>query len=68
MSDEYISLDVLAGRLKLPRRFLREQARRGLIPFLRVGGRLRFEEIAVREALRRQTETAASVEIGGRRP
>jgi len=49
----YISLDALASALGLPRRFLREQAERGGIPCLRIGGRLRFEETEVREALRK---------------
>ena len=51
----YMSLDALAARLGLPRNFLREQVRRGTIPHLRVGGRLRFEESAVRDALRQQS-------------
>jgi excisionase family DNA binding protein len=51
----YMSLDALAARLGLPRGFLRDQARRGTIPHLLAGGRLRFEESAVREALRQQS-------------
>jgi len=51
MDTEYISLDVLATRLKLPRRFLRERIRDGLIPHLNVNGRLRFDEGAARDAL-----------------
>ena len=54
MDTRFIPLCALASRLGLPRRFLREQARRGVIPFLRVGGRMRFEEAAGCEALRRQ--------------
>lgn len=53
----YISLDVLATRLGLPRTFLREHARRGTIPALNVHGRLRFEETAVRDALRQHSLT-----------
>lgn len=49
----YHSLDSLAVTLALPRRFLREQVDAGTIPCLRIGGRLRFDEGAVREALRK---------------
>jgi excisionase family DNA binding protein len=52
----YLSLDALASALGLPRRYLREQAERGTIPSLKVGGRLRFEETAVREALRKAAQ------------
>lgn len=55
MDRRFITLSRLAARLGLPRRFLREQARRGLIPYLLVGGRMRFEEPAVCDALRRQS-------------
>jgi excisionase family DNA binding protein len=48
----YHSLDSLAVTLGLPRRFLREQVQEGQIPYLKIGGRLRFDEGAVREALR----------------
>jgi excisionase family DNA binding protein len=64
MDARYISLEALAGRLGLPRRFLREQARRGVIPCLRIGGRMRFEESAVRDALRRRAEQGPEAEGG----
>jgi excisionase family DNA binding protein len=48
----FISLDTLARVLALPRGFLQELARDGAIPSLEVGGRMRFEPDAVREALR----------------
>ena len=51
---EYVSLDELATRLRLPRSYLREQAKRGAIPHLCIGGRLRFEQTAVCDALRQQ--------------
>lgn len=54
MENQYISLEVLAARLGLPRPFLRKQATSGGIPCLSVNGRLRFEESAVRDALRQQ--------------
>jgi hypothetical protein len=50
--DEYISLDALAGRLGLPRSYLREQAVCGAIPCLRLARRIFFDEASVREALR----------------
>ena len=65
MDAQYISLDALATRLGLPRAYLRDQARRGRIPHLQVGGRLRFEESVVREALRRQAGGASAAEPGG---
>ena len=64
MDTQYISLDALACRLGLPRRFLREQARRGVIPCLRIGGRMRFEESTVREALHRKAEQGPDAEGG----
>ncbi len=61
MEIEYISLDVLAARLRLPRPYLRDLARDGLIPCLKPNRRLlRFDEEAVRAALRRLAETAAT--------
>lgn len=48
----YVSLDTLARVLALQRAFLRELARDGAIPCLEVGGRMRFDPDAVREALR----------------
>jgi excisionase family DNA binding protein len=64
MDTRYIPLHALASRLGLPRRFLREQARRAVIPYLRVGGRMRFEEAAVREALRRHTAQPSAAQEG----
>lgn len=49
---EYLPLDALAARLNLPRTYVRRLAREGRIPSLNVNGRLRFDESAVREALR----------------
>jgi excisionase family DNA binding protein len=64
MDTRYISLHALAARLGLPQRFLREQARRGVIPHLCVGGRMRFEEGAVCEALRRQAARPSKADAG----
>ena len=45
----FITLDELATRLNLPRCYLRDLVERGEIPYLNVGGRLRFDEsLAVR--------------------
>jgi len=61
MDHEYLSLDALAGRLGLPRSFLRKQVALGTIPCIRLPGkgRLRFDEEAVRDALRRFTAVEA---------
>jgi excisionase family DNA binding protein len=56
----YMSLEALAGRLGLPQRFLREAARAGQIPSLCIGGRLRFCEADVRDALRREAARQAA--------
>jgi excisionase family DNA binding protein len=64
-THEYVSLDELATRLRLPRSYLREHPKRGAIPHLRIGGRLRFEETAVRGALRQQAARPPSgAEVG----
>lgn len=51
LAPEYISLDCLAVRLRLPRKYLRKLAVAGDIPSLRVGRWLRFDEASVRAAL-----------------
>jgi len=56
MSTSYHNLDSLAVRLGLPRTYLRGLARRREIPYLKVGRRLRFDEEAVRSALRKLSE------------
>jgi excisionase family DNA binding protein len=55
-TSDFLPLDALAARLGLPRTFLREQVKRRTIPVLRIGTRLRFDETAVRDALRRLAE------------
>jgi len=52
-SHEYISLDVLAIRLGLPRPYLKRLMEQGRIPHLVVGPWRRFDEAQVREALLR---------------
>jgi excisionase family DNA binding protein len=52
-TSEYLPLDALAATVGLPRAYLRRLAREGRLPCLNVGGRLRFDEGQVREALRR---------------
>jgi excisionase family DNA binding protein len=53
MNGTYHTLDSLAARLGLPKVFLRDLARRGKIPSLRVGRWQRFDEADVRAALRK---------------
>jgi len=65
-THEFLSLDELATRLRLPRSYIREQAKRGGIPHLCVGGRLRFEEAAVRDALRQQAARSQREAAEGR--
>ena len=67
MSDtapKILDLDELARTLRLSRRWLREQARRGSIPSLRAGRQLVFNPDAVREAIARQA--LGDTEEGGR--
>jgi hypothetical protein len=45
------SLSALATALGLPQQYLRDLAQRNLIPFLVVGGRMRFNPKAVGDAL-----------------
>ena len=47
----FLSLEKLATRLGLPRKFLKSLAIEGEIPHLTVGGRLRFREDQVQAAL-----------------
>ena len=49
---EYITLECLASRLNLPQNYLKQLADLGEIPRLLVGGRRRFMEEHVRDALR----------------
>ncbi len=52
MRHEYLALDAMATRLALPKTYLRRLAKDGILPHLNINGRLRFDETAVREALR----------------
>ncbi len=51
--NQYISLEKVAAQVKLPQKFIREQAEAGMIPHLVVGGRLRFHLETVQVALDR---------------
>jgi len=62
--SEYMSLEALAAGLHLPKRFLRRLASQRLIPALDVNGRLRFDEVQVREALRTLSHRAAGAGPG----
>ncbi len=59
---EYISLEILAAKLKLPQNYLRNLAESHQIPTLNVGSRLRFNPEAVQQAL---NKIAASQEAEG---
>lgn len=48
---ELVSLRALAKRLRVPQRWLREQAAEGRIPCLRAGKQILFERHAVEAAL-----------------
>ena len=50
-NNKYIPLEVLAGRLSLPQKFLKDLAIKKTIPSLNVNGRLRFNEDLVCAAL-----------------
>jgi hypothetical protein len=47
----FVSLEALAAGLCLPKAYLKELALKGSIPCLNVNGRLRFNIIAVQQAL-----------------
>lgn len=47
----YVSLEALAVELGLPKLYLKQLAVKGSIPFLNVNGRLRFNPVAVQQAL-----------------
>lgn len=61
---EYLPLDALAATLGLSRSYLRRLARTGRIPSLNANGRLRFDELQVREALRRLAEAEGAADEG----
>ena len=50
-SKGYLPLEALAANLGLSQSYLRGLAKRRLIPYLDVNGRLRFDEAQVRAAL-----------------
>ncbi|HCO96625.1 MAG TPA: hypothetical protein DIU00_22245 [Phycisphaerales bacterium] len=56
----YISLEVLAIRLALPQKYLRELAESKKIPSLKIGCRLRFNSEAVQETLDKLAEEGAN--------
>jgi hypothetical protein len=51
--SKFETLEGLAAEFHLPQRYLRDLANQGKIPFLNVGGRLRFNPRAVADALDR---------------
>ncbi len=52
--NELLSLDRLARRLRVPAKWLREQAVAGRIPCLRAGSRYLFNATAVEDCLAKQ--------------
>lgn len=60
-ATQFLPLTVLATRLGLPASYLRRLANQAKIPSLRVNGRVRFDEGAVRDALHQ-------LSLGGGRP
>ena len=50
-TTEYISLEILAAKLRLPQSYLRNLAEKSQIPALNVNGRLRFNLVAVQQVL-----------------
>jgi len=50
--NEYISLESVAALLNLPVAYLKRLSESGEIPYLLAGNRKRFQESAVRDALR----------------
>jgi hypothetical protein len=57
IDDEYTSLEKVSRQLRLPQSYIRQQTEAGKIPHLIVGGRLRYQVKAVREALARLSTT-----------
>lgn len=49
--NEYISLSHLTRKLRLPKLYIQQQAKAGIIPHLNINGRMRFQEQTVRQAL-----------------
>lgn len=56
-SELYVSVEVLATDLGLPRAYLQRLAKAGQIPYLTVGGRKRFRPDEVLAALKKQQVT-----------
>ncbi len=56
MLISYLPLATLARRLNLPESYLRKLAEAGDLPYLRVGGRMRFSEDLVRDTLDRLSQ------------
>ena len=57
-TDTFLSLDALAGRLGLPRKWLADEVRAGRIPYLEAGGRRVFDTEQVRGALLKRARQA----------
>ncbi len=62
METKFENLESLSAQFRLPQRYLRELAVQKKIPFLIVGGRLRFNPDAVADALDRIAREGADHE------
>jgi excisionase family DNA binding protein len=51
--EELETVDEFAGRLKVPKTWVYDRTRRGLLPFIKVGRYIRFERRKVDKALRK---------------
>lgn len=51
IKNNFVSLEALAAELSLPKAYLKQLAIKDLIPYLNVNRRLRFDIMAVRQAL-----------------
>lgn len=60
MKTQYLSLEVLASVLGLPKSYLRQLTKQKQIPSLKVGGRMRFQESDVRDALSKMAQQTKS--------
>jgi excisionase family DNA binding protein len=58
----YQSIELLAIELQLPQRYIRQLAEQKKIPFLIIGGRRRFNPIAVKVVLDRLAEVGVNDE------
>jgi excisionase family DNA binding protein len=56
MIREVETVDELAARWKVPKTWIYERTRKGLLPFIKIGRYIRFEPDKVDEALKNQNK------------